>query len=160
MIENNKIIINTSESFEIIRLINKLQLGDVIKNKIFAFQKLKMEKDNLNYILIKKINESTNKQYEEIEDKENVIKKVLFENVDLNEKINEVDSKIATISTESIFELIEHIPLAEKEFYRLLSKITETDIKEIEKQTIDKTLMQIKEILASDTLTSLLSFFN
>ena len=68
-----------------------------------------------------------------------------------DKKIAKVQNSNAKLGINVIFKLVEAIPNAEKEVYKVLSEIYDKDIKEIETQSLEETIEQIKGILQCDS---------
>ncbi len=111
------------------------------------------EKDELE--AAKKAEEEKKKQEEiakkEEEERKKISKEFLDKNEELSKKISEVQSNNAKLGINLIFKLVEAIPKAEKEVYKVLSDIYYKDISEIEGQSLEETIEQIKGILQCDS---------
>lgn len=162
--ENKEFIITTPEAMEIIRIIKKINMKDAISNTIKQFSDLNAKKDNklteLRELIIKDIGFEVYEALTET-DKEETTQQILNKNpqfkIDFERIMVEVNREITRLGMELLYDFIMRIPDAEKEIYKCLSKIFNKPLKEVEKQEIDITIEQIKEISQSKTL---MSFFN
>lgn len=162
--ENKELIITTPEAMEIIRIIKKINMKDAISNTIKQFSNLNAKKDNklteLRELIIKDIGFEVYEALTET-DKEETTQQILNKNpqfkIDFERIMVEVNREITRLGMELLYDFIMRIPDAEKEIYKCLSKIFNKPLKEVEKQEIDITIEQIKEISQSKTL---MSFFN
>ena len=146
----SELIITTKMAFPILNLITKLELKkpliDMINNQC-AFQN---RKDSL----FRELNERS--KYEgEITGE--VMAKLLNDNLDIAEKLNDIENDIRTESLNFIFEIIEKIPVAENEFYKTLSIVTGEKIKDIEKKDISEVVEIITSIVMSKSFMGLLN---
>ena len=159
--ENKELIITTVDAFEVIRIINKLNMKDSIANAIEDFVRLDNQKKSntleLRKILIEKM--GGNENYLEINDdeKQKNTEMALLENPSLKENMIRVNSDMSKLGMELIYEFIVKLPMAEKEIYKCLAKIFNKQVKEVENQELDVMFEQIKLIVRS---RSVLGFFN
>ena len=86
-----------------------------------------------------------------------VMAKLLNDNLDIAEKLNDIENDIRTESLNFIFEIIEKIPVAENEFYKTLSIVTGEKIKDIEKKDISEVVEIITSIVMSKSFMGLLN---
>lgn len=146
----NELIITTKMAFPILSLITKLELKKPLINMINNQCAFQNRKDSL----FRELNERS--KYEgEITGE--VITKLLNDNLDIAEKLSNIENDIRTESLNFIFEIIEKIPLAENEFYKTLSIVTGEKIKDIEKKDISEVVEIITSIVMSKSFVGLLN---
>ena len=146
----NELIITTKMAFPILSLITKLELKKPLINMINNQCGFQNRKDSL----FRELNERS--KYEgEITGE--VITKLLNDNLDIAEKLSNIENDIRTESLNFIFEIIEKIPLAENEFYKTLSIVTGEKIKDIEKKDISEVVEIITSIVMSKSFMGLLN---
>lgn len=163
--DNNELIITTAEAFDVIKIVNKLNLKDEIFKAIEMFTSMNAKKDNkseeLRKLIIDKIG------YEEYislldQDKVKVTEEVINENIQFkNEMIelnNKVNSELVKVGMDLLYSFITKMPLAEKEVYKCLAKIYGKKEKEIETQELDILVEQIKGIAQSKTVQGFFKF--
>lgn len=156
--ENNELIITTSEAFDVIRVINKLNMKDSLMKVIEEFTRLQQqslqEYRKLEELMIKEI--GSREEYLGLgnEDKTAISNKLLVKNNDIQEILLDIDSKQNKIGMDILYDFISKIPMAEKEVYKCLAKIFNKSIEEVEIQELDETIGMIKEIAKSKTLMS------
>lgn len=162
--ENNELVITTAEGFEIIRILNKINMKNDISKAINQFAELNSKKENkLNELRELIINEIGYKEYENLSesDKEEATSKILTDHKEFKDEfeksILEVNREMASLGMDLVYEFVIKIPEAEKEIYKALSKIFNKSLKEIETQELDITIEQIKQIAESKTV---MAFFN
>mgnify|MGYP004685720987 CR=1 FL=1 len=146
----SELMINTKMAFQILNLITKLELKKPlinIINKQCGFQSIKES-------LFKELNERS-KYDGEITGE--VITKLLNDNLDIAEKLSNIENDIRSESLNFIFEIIEKIPMAENEFYKTLSIVTGEKIKDIEKKDISEVVEIITSIFISKSFMGLLN---
>lgn len=146
----NELIITTKMAFPILSLITKLELKKPLINMINNQCGFQNRKDSL----FRELNERS--KYEgEITGE--VMAKLLNDNLDIAEKLNDIENDIRTESLNFIFEIIEKIPVAENEFYKTLSIVTGEKIKDIEKKDISEVVEIITSIVMSKSFMGLLN---
>ena len=146
----NELIITTKMAFPILSLITKLELKKPLINMINNQCAFQNRKDSL----FRELNERS--KYEgEITGE--VMAKLLNDNLDIAEKLNDIENDIRTESLNFIFEIIEKIPVAENEFYKTLSIVTGEKIKDIEKKDISEVVEIITSIVMSKSFMGLLN---
>ena len=146
----SELMITTKMAFPILNLITKLELKKPlinIINKQCGFQSRKES-------LFKELNERS-KYDGEITGE--VITKLLNDNLDIAEKLSNIENDIRSESLNFIFEIIEKIPMAENEFYKTLSIVTGEKIKDIEKKDISEVVEIITSIVMSKSFMGLLN---
>ena len=144
--------LNTKQGMQLIRIIKKMEIQDELTNTIDEIFENQQKEENAykklsNLIVLEYPN------YNELEEEERkkISKEFLDKNEELSKKISEVQSNNAKLGVNLIFKLVEAIPKAEKEVYKVLSEIYDKDIKEIETQSLEETIEQIKGILQCDS---------
>ncbi len=158
--ENKELIITTSEAFDVIRIINKLNMKDSLMKAIESFTRLQQQREQefrkLQELMIKEI--GSREEYLNLseEDKTAISNKMLVENSNIQECVVEIDANQSKIGMDILYDFIIKIPMAEKEVYKCLSKIFNKPIKEVETQELDKTIEMIKEVVKCK---SIISFF-
>ena len=146
----SELIITTKMAFPILNLITKLELKKPLINMINNQCAFQNRKDSL----FRELNERS--KYEgEITGE--VMAKLLNDNLDIAEKLNDIENDIRTESLNFIFEIIEKIPVAENEFYKTLSIVTGEKIKDIEKKDISEVVEIITSIVMSKSFMGLLN---
>lgn len=154
--ENNELIITTSEAFEVIRIINKLNMKDSLMKAIESFTRLQQQREQefrkLQELMIKEIGGREEYLNLSEEDKTAISNKVLVENSNIQECVVEIDANQSKIGMDILYDFIIKIPMAEKEVYKCLAKIFNEPVKEVEVQPLDKTIDMIKKIATSETL--------
>ena len=146
----SELIITTKMAFPILSLITKLELKKPLINMINNQCGFQNRKDSL----FRELNERS--KYEgEITGE--VMAKLLNDNLDIAEKLNDIENDIRTESLNFIFEIIEKIPVAENEFYKTLSIVTGEKIKDIEKKDISEVVEIITSIVMSKSFMGLLN---
>ncbi|MDC4241823.1 hypothetical protein NE398_16935 [Clostridium tertium] len=154
--KNNELVITTSEAFDIIRIINKLNMKDSLIKTIENYTKLQQKREQefrkLQELIIKETGGS--EEYLNLSEEEKVLisDKLLSKNNDIQETILDIDSNQNKIGMDILYDFISKIPIAEKEVYKCLAKIFNKPIKEVEIQELDETINMIKEIAKSQTL--------
>lgn len=161
MIKDGEVIITTAEGFEIIRIINKLGMKDIIVDTITDYFNLENSK-KVKYIELNKLALEKNENYTELEkqEKENVINNVFLENKELQLEISRIDSESKKLLLDLMYTFVERFPQAEKEIYKVLSKICNKIAKEIELDGVDGALEMIFQIKNSPTIPKLMAFFS
>lgn len=162
--ENNELTINTSEGFELIRIIKKINMKEPIKETIKYVMDANIKNQNLlnelRESLIKELGRDAYNNLGEVE-KEEEVNKYLDAHVDLKEKISKAQQELQVATGEKVMDLIytfvENISLAENEVNKALAKIFNKKIKEIETQPLNETIEMIMEIAQCETFKS---FFN
>ena len=145
----SELVITTKMAFPILSLITKLELKKPLINMINNQCGFQNRKDSL----FRELNERS--KYEgEITGE--VMAKLLNDNLDIAEKLNDIENDIRTESLNFIFEIIEKIPVAENEFYKTLSIVTGEKIKDIEKKDISEVVEIITSIVMSKSFMGLL----
>lgn len=146
----SELVITTKMAFPILSLITKLELKKPLINMINNQCGFQNRKDSL----FRELNERS--KYEgEITGE--VMAKLLNDNLDIAEKLNDIENDIRTESLNFIFEIIEKIPVAENEFYKTLSIVTGEKIKDIEKKDISEVVEIITSIVMSKSFMGLLN---
>lgn len=154
--ENNELIITTSEAFEVIRIINKLNMKDSLVKAMVELTRLQQQREQefrkLQELMIKEIGGREEYLNLSEEDKTAISNKVLVENSNIQECVVEIDANQSKTGMDILYDFIIKIPMAEKEVYKCLAKIFNKPVKEVEVQTLDKTIDMIKKIATSETL--------
>lgn len=146
----SELVITTKMAFPILSLITKLELKKPLINMINKQCGFQNSKDSL----FRELNERS-KYDGEITGE--VITKLLNDNLDIAEKLSNIENDIRTESLNFIFEIIEKIPMAESEFYKTLSIVTGEKIKDIEKKDISEVVEIITSIVMSKSFMGLLN---
>ena len=161
MIKDGELIITTAEGFDIIRIINKLGMKDIVADTIIDYFSLENSK-KVKYIELNKLCLDKDENYEQLEklEKENIINTVFLENKELQLEISRMEGKTKRLLLDLLFTFIDRFPQAEKEIYKTLAKIYNKTAKEIEIDGIDGSVELIIGLSKSATIPKLLSFFN
>lgn len=163
--ENNELIINTSEGFELIRIIKKINMKETIKETLKYVMDANIKNQNLleelRESLVKELGYDNYNNLDEIEKKYEV-DKYLNNNTDLKKRMTDAQRDLQVATGEKVMDLIytfvENIPLAEKEVNKALSNIFNKKIKEIEIQGLDETVEMIMKIVQCETFKSFFKF--
>lgn len=164
MIENNEVIITTSEAMEVLRIIKKLGLKDDISNAIETVTSLNNRKESkftdLRRLIINEVGLEEYNNLSEDEKKE-VTEKIFIENKEFKEEFERVNiecnREMSKLGANILYDFVMALPNAEKEVYKCLAKIYGKTDKEIESQELYETIEQIKKIAQSKTV---MGFFN
>lgn len=145
-------IITTEQGFQLVRVIKKLGIKDELVNAMKEFTTLNKEKENTLFKL-SGIMRNDYSNYDEMNDleKEKASIETLNKNSDLAKKLSDIEGSINEIGTNLLFTVIENIPLAEKEIYKVLGDIFNKDVKDIKDQDLEDTINMIKEVATSKT---------
>lgn len=133
-------IITSSDCFEILRVINKMEIKKDLIKSIIEIVKVKTKADKVQGKLL---------AIAEKEEKE--IRQVVEQNIVLAENFENLDSEMKENMLEIIFTIIENIPKAEQEVYKVLSKLNNCPIKEVKEWEADKLILAIKEIATNES---------
>lgn len=153
--EDKSLKITTDEAIDLLGLLNKLSLKDILVNYIKTDSKLENSKSSeyrkLQNLLIDRIGDT--EKYLALSDAEKSLMadKILEEHNDIAEKLNNIKEEKDTLDSEFGLDFVLRIPSAKKEVYRVLAKIFETDAKKIEEQDVAETAKMIKGIIQSPT---------
>lgn len=153
--EDKSLKITTDEAIDLLGLLNKLSLKDILVNYIKTDSKLENSKSSeyrkLQNLLIDRIGDT--EKYLVLSDAEKSLMadKILEEHNDIAEKLNNIKEEKDTLDSEFGLDFVLRIPSAKKEVYRVLAKIFETDAKKIEEQDVAETAEMIKGIIQSPT---------
>ncbi|SQB99781.1 Uncharacterised protein [Clostridium paraputrificum] len=153
--EDKSLKITTDEAIDLLGLLNKLSLKDILVNYIKTDSKLENSKSSeyrkLQNLLIDRIGDT--EKYLALSDAEKSLMadKILEEHNDIAEKLNNIKEEKDTLDSEFGLDFVLRIPSAKKEVYRVLAKIFETDAKKIEEQDVAETAEMIKGIIQSPT---------
>lgn len=154
--ENKELIITTTEAFDVIRIINKLNMKDSLMKAIESFTRLQQQREQefrkLQELMIKEIGGREEYLNLNEEDKTAISNKVLVENSNIQECLVEIDANQSKIGMDILYDFIIKMPLAEKEVCKCLSKIFNKPIKEVETKGADETYNMLREIATSKTL--------
>lgn len=133
-------IITSSDCFEILRVINKMEIKKDLIKSIIEIVKVKTKADKVQGKLL---------AIAEKEEKE--IRQVVEENIILAENFENLDSEMKENMLVIIFTIIENIPKAEQEVYKVLSKLNNCPVKEVKEWEADKLILAIKEIVTNES---------
>lgn len=133
-------IITSGDCFEILRVINKMEIRKELIKSIVEIVKVQAKVDKVQTKLL---------AIAEKEEKE--IRQVVEENINLAEKLESFNSEMQENVLEIIFTIIENIPKAEQEVYKVLSKLNNCPIKEVKEWEADKLIIVIKEIATNES---------
>lgn len=133
-------IITSSDCFEILRVINKMEIKKDLIKSIIEIVKVQAKVDKVQGKLL---------AIAQKEEKE--LRQVVEENIDLAEKFENLDSEMKENMIEIVFTIVENIPKAEQEVYKVLSKLNNCPIKEVKEWEADKLILAIKEIATSES---------
>lgn len=153
--EDKSLKITTDEAIDLLGLLNKLSLKDILVNYIKTDSKLENSKSSeyrkLQNLLIDRIGDT--EKYLVLSDAEKSLMadKILEEHNDIAEKLNNIKEEKDTLDSEFGLDFVLRIPSAKKEVYRVLAKIFETDANKIEEQDVAETAKMIKGIIQSPT---------
>lgn len=163
--ENNELIINTSEGFELTRIIKKINMKETIKETLKYVMDANIKNQNLleelRESLIKELGTDVYNNLDEIEKKDKV-DKYLNNHTDFKKRMTDAQRDLQVATGEKVMDLIytfvENIPLAEKEVNKALSNIFNKKINDIEKQGLDETVEMIMKIVQCETFKSFFKF--
>lgn len=128
------------DCFEMLRIINKM---DVKKDIIDILVKI----TGLN----KKL-EKVQRGLLEIAEKENkTTKEVCSENVEMVLEFDKLEGQIQGLGMEIVFVIIENIPYAEAEVYKLLARMNNITVKDVKEWDAEKLINEVKEIIANES---------
>lgn len=128
------------DCFEMLRIINKM---DVKKDIIDILVKI----TGLN----KKL-EKVQRGLLEIAEKENkTTKEVCSENVEMVLEFDKLEGQIQGLGMEIVFVIIENIPYAETEVYKLLARMNNITVKDVKEWDAEKLINEVKEIIANES---------
>lgn len=128
------------DCFEMLRIINKM---DVKKDIIDILVKI----TGLN----KKL-EKVQRGLLEIAEKENkTTKEVCSENVEMVLEFDKLEGQIQGLGMEIVFVIIENIPYAETEVYKLLARMNNIAVKDVKEWDAEKLINEVKEIIANES---------
>lgn len=150
--------INTKQGMQLVRVIKKMGIQDELTNTISeVFENQQKEENTYKKLSNLIVLEYPNFHELDDEERKKISKEFLSKNEELSKEIAKVQNSNAKLGINVIFKLVEAIPNAEKEVYKVLSEIYDKDIKEIETQSLEETIEQIKGILQCDSFKY---FFN
>lgn len=137
VIEEKKIVVKTAECFEILRIINKMQIK---KDLIELFQRLmkigakvgKYERELL---------ELAEKKYK------NDRRKAVANNIELAEKYDNATMEQNSLGLEALLLVGENIPNAESEVKRLIAKVHNISMEEVEEFEAFELIEKVKDII-------------
>lgn len=133
-------ILKSSDCFEILRVINKMEVKKDIIDSIIKITGLtkRLEKVQAKMLGLAATEEKTNKE-------------ICEENPDLVIEFDNLEEQIQGMGMEIIFTIVENIPRAEQEVYKVLAKIYETTVKEVKDWEADKLITSIKDIIGNES---------
>lgn len=133
-------ILKSSDCFEILRVINKMEVKKDIIDSIIKITGLtkRLEKVQAKMLGLAATEEKTNKE-------------ICEENPDLVIEFDNLEEQIQGMGMEIIFTIVENIPKAEQEVYKVLAKIYETTVKEVKEWEADKLITSIKDIIGNES---------
>lgn len=140
--------ISTKQAFSLLSLINKMEL----RNKIVDMAKDSTQVENRKQTVLAKL-------YKSVEDEEitnELTMKLFSDNVELYEEYKALESTQNEVGMMLIFDILEALPKAEKEFYKASASIFNKTVKEIEDGDIVEVIKDIMDIFKSE---SFLGFF-
>lgn len=144
--------INTKQGMQLVRVIKKMGIQDELTNTISeVFENQQKEENTYKKLSNLIVLEYPNFHELDDEERKKISKEFLSKNEELSKEIAKVQNSNAKLGINVIFKLVEAIPNAEKEVYKVLSEIYDKDIKEIETQSLEETIEQIKGILQCDS---------
>lgn len=132
-------VIKSSDCFEILRVINKMEVKKELINTIMDIIKLQT-----------KIEKVQNKLLSISKTEEKEIKQVVEENIILAEQLEELSGEEQAKGLGIIFTIVENIPKAEQEVYKLIAKLNDCTIKEVKEWECEKLIENIKEIVFNE----------
>ena len=133
-------ILKSSDCFEVLRVINKMEAK---KDIIDTIIKITNASKKLDVVQGKLINSAKTE--------EKTHKEICEENPKLVIEIDNLEGKIQGLGMEIVFTIIENIPKAEQEVYKVLAKMHETTVKEVKEWEADKLITSIKDIIGNES---------
>lgn len=147
VIEEKKIVVKTAECFEILRIINKMNIK---KDLIELFQRLmkvgaKVGKYERELIVL------AEKKYK------NDRRKAVENNIELAEKYDGASMEQNSLGLEALLLVGEHIPNAENEVKQLIAKVHNISIEEVEEFEAFELIEKVKDIIMCQSFTRFFS---
>lgn len=131
----------TSDCFELIRIINKMgikkDLVKLIKELIKVSTKVTKLQTNLLSIAEKKYKGD--------------IEKAVTNNLELAETFDNAQAEQSGLAVEGVFLVVESIPNAENEVKRIISKLYNVTLEEVENYEADELIEKVQGIIASES---------
>lgn len=152
--------ITIKNSFDILKIINKLGL----KDKIIEFTNTKNNIGEDVKVEYRKLRQAILDKYEDYDnygdDKKNKINaEVLAENKDIQDNLNKLTKAQNEELMDLVFVFVERIPQAEKEVYQLIANIKNITVKEASEMEITDLIEIFKELIESDTINNIKILF-
>lgn len=154
--ENNNLIITTSNGFEIIRILNKLGMVDEIIDVIGEVQEIEKDKQK-SYLEVRSLMMEQDPGYDKANETERLEMISKYEGPEVKEALNTLANlnKTSTkISTKLMLDAIMRLPQAEKEIYKVLASIFGIPEKEVQSNGLDWLVGAFKQIASSSTFQS------
>lgn len=140
--------ITTKQAFGLLGLINKMNLRKKLIDMIKGNTRIENKKQNI-----------LSKLYKDIENEEitnELTIKLFSENIEVYEEYKALEEEQQEIGMCFIFDIVESLPNAEKEFYKTVGTIFDKSAKEVEEMDVVDVIRDIIEIFKSE---SFLGFF-
>lgn len=132
-------VIKSSDCFEILRVINKMEIKKELINTIMEIIKVQTKAEKIQARLL---------NMAEAEGKE--IREVVEENITIAEQFDDLNGEVQAKGLEMIFIIVENIPKAEQEVYKLLAKLNDCTVKDVKEWEGEKLIEAIKEIIFNE----------
>lgn len=142
-------LLTTQNCVSLMRLVSEMGLKDTIVSSIKKITQLENKKAVvLNEIKTKAKGDDAEK-----------IEKVLLKDNDLRERYNSIDEEYTALMFEVIFTILERLPRAEQQFYKLLAEIKGTDLETEKGVDGGDNAEFIKEVISSETFNKFFKVF-
>lgn len=145
----NQTKITTKQAISLLRLINKMEIKEILVEGMGELANLEKEKKTILKELYKKLPEG-----EEIT--KTVTEKLLLENEEISERFAHIQTEGGKATLNLIFDIICAVPNAEKDFYKTVAEIEGLAIKEVEEMAIEDSATILLNVFQS---SSFMGFF-
>lgn len=136
--------ITTKQAISLLRLINKMEIKEILVDSIGELAKLEREKKKTLKELYKFLPEG-----EEITNA--TTEKLFIENKEIAEKYAEVISKGERVGLDLILEIMVSVPNAEKDFYKTVSEIGNVSIMDAEEMPLQDSIEILIDVFKSES---------
>lgn len=154
--ENNNLIITTSNGFEIIRILNKLGMVDEIIEVIGEVQEIEKDKQRL-FIKLRTFMTDKEPNFDSANETERLEMIEKYEGPEVKETMNDLavlNKQSTKISTKLMLDAVMRLPQAEKEINKVLGSIFGIPEKEVQSNGLDWLIDAFKQIAKSQTFQS------
>ena len=145
--------INTKQAFSLLNLINKMDL----RKKLIDMIKQQTKTENKKQMILTKL-------YSTVEQGTDVTNELVIElfsqNIELHEEYKLLEEQQQETGMEFLFDIVEALPKAEKEFYKAAASIFDTTQKEIEEKNVVEVIQDIIDIFKSESFMGFFSSMN